>query len=445
MNELLKPNQMIKSGVGQPCKVIKFLGSGGQGEVYQVEWGGREFALKWYYQQNATPDQRELLRRLVSEGKPSEKFLWPEDLAFADHVPGYGYIMRLRPPEYKSLNDLVAGKIQPTYIALITAALELVKAFRSLHIKGLAYRDISFGNAFFNPVTGDVLICDNDNVATNRIANPCGVLGTPDFMAPEIVRGEAQPTNKTDLHSLSVLLFYIFCMGHPLMGKKVSKIRCWDAPARTKIFGEEPVFIFDPNDRSNEALDKSHDPTGETGGWALVYWQMYPKLLRDTFLKSFTVGLRDPDCRVTELEWSNALAALRDAVFKCVCSTPNFYDSETAKNPGGSQALCWHCKQPLKYPFRIRIGKSVVMLNADSKLYLHHMADGHDYDFSTPVAEVTRHPSDPNIWGLKNISGTKWVVTLPNGTLKDVEPGRSAPLASNTKIAFGKVDGEIRY
>ena len=85
------------------------------------------------------------------------------------------------------------------------------------------------------------------------------------------------------------------------------------------------------------------------------------------------------------------------------------------------------------------------MLNADSKLYLHHMADGHDYDFSTPVAEVTRHPSDPNLWGLKNISGTKWVVTLPNGTLKDVEPGRSAPLASNTKIAFGKVDGEIRY
>lgn len=98
MNELLKPNQMIKSGVGQPCKVIKFLGSGGQGEVYHVEWGGHDFALKWYYEQNATPDQRELLLRLVSEGKPSDKFLWPEDLAFADRVPGYGYIMRLRPP-----------------------------------------------------------------------------------------------------------------------------------------------------------------------------------------------------------------------------------------------------------------------------------------------------------------------------------------------------------
>ncbi len=445
MNELLSPNQVVKSGTGQPCKVIKFLGSGGQGEVYKVDWGGSEFALKWYYQQNATPEQREMLQRLVSEGKPNDKFLWPEDLAFADQVPGFGYIMRLRPPEYKSLNDLVAGKIQPTYIALIVAALELVKAFRSLHIKGLAYRDISFGNAFFNPATGDVLICDNDNVATNRTTKPCGVLGTPDFMAPEIVRGEVQPTNKTDLHSLSVLLFYIFCFGHPLMGRKVSNIRCWDTPARTRIFGTEPVFIFDPGDRSNEALDKQRDPTGEAGGWALVYWQLYPKFLRDTFTKSFTVGLRDPDRRVTELEWLNTLAALRDAVFKCVCGSPNFYDPEVAKTPGAHPALCWHCKKAVKHPFRIRIGKALVMLNADSMLYPHHMADARDYDFSTPVAQVTRHPTDPNIWGLKNLSGAKWVVTLPNGKLKDVEPGRSVPLAENTRIAFGRADGEIRY
>ena len=85
------------------------------------------------------------------------------------------------------------------------------------------------------------------------------------------------------------------------------------------------------------------------------------------------------------------------------------------------------------------------MLNADSMLYPHHMADARDYDFSTPVAQVTRHPTDPNIWGLKNLSGAKWVVTLPNGKLKDVEPGRSVPLAENTRIAFGRADGEIRY
>jgi hypothetical protein len=32
---------------------------------------------------------------------------------------------------------------------------------------GYSYRDISFGNLFFDPDTGDVLICDNDNVSAN--------------------------------------------------------------------------------------------------------------------------------------------------------------------------------------------------------------------------------------------------------------------------------------
>jgi hypothetical protein len=85
------------------------------------------------------------------------------------------------------------------------------------------------------------------------------------------------------------------------------------------------------------------------------------------------------------------------------------------------------------------------MLAADSKLYPHHMADGRAYDFSQPVAEVVRHPTDPNAWGLKNLSGNKWVATLANGALRDVEPGRSAPLVTNTKINFGKAEGEIRY
>jgi serine/threonine protein kinase len=444
MNELLHPGQVVQSRSGEPCTVIKFLGGGGQGEVYRAQWGGGEFALKWYYEQSSTPDQRAALEVLINEGKPSEKFLWPEDLAQATGVPGFGYIMRLRPPEYKSLNDLVSGKIQPTFLALITAGLELTKAFRSLHNKGLCYRDISFGNAFFDPDTGDVLVCDNDNVATNRTAKG-GVLGTPDFMASEIVRMEALPSNKTDLYSLAVLLFYIFCVGHPLVGKKVLNIRSWDGPARELLFGKEPVFIFDPNDDSNAAVDKAHDPTGEAGGTALTYWQIYPQILRNTFMKAFTTGLRDPDARVTELEWQETLVALRDSLFRCACGTPNFYDLEAVKSSGGRPANCWSCGKEPKLPFRMRMGKAIVMLNADSKLYPHHMGDGRAFDFTKPVAEVVRHPTDPNLWGLKNLAGEKWVVTFPNGTVKDVESSRSVPLAANTKISFGKIEAEIRY
>lgn len=211
------------------------------------------------------------------------------------------------------------------------------------------------------------------------------------------------------------------------------------------MFGKEPVFIFDPNNNSNTAVDMADDPTGETGGNALVYWKLYPEIVRNTFTKAFTVGLRDPDARVTPLEWQETLVAMRDSLFRCGCGTPNFYDLQAMKASGGRPGKCWSCSAEPRLPFRIRLGNSIVMLNADSKLYPHHMADGRAYDYSQPVAEVVRHPTDPNAWGLKNLSGDKWVATLADGTLRDVEPGRSARLVTNTKINFGRVEGEIRY
>jgi len=57
---------------------------------------------------------------------------------------------------------------------------------------------------------------------------------------------------------------------------------------------------------------------------------------------------------------------------------------------------------------------------------------------------VTQHPTEPSIWGLKNLSGEKWVTTAASGAIKDVEPGRSVTLAVGTKVNFGKTEGEIR-
>jgi len=454
MSELLKPGQVVQSQSGQPCRVEKLLGSGGQGEAYKVNWAGGSYALKWYYPESATPDQRAILEKLLGGGlyrQPSAAFLWPLDIACSPGVPGFGYIMRLREPRFKSLLDLMTNRIDPTFRTLATVGLALADSFYLLHMQGLCYRDISFGNAFFDPKTGEILICDNDNVAENR-SGKGGILGTPDFMAPEIVRGDAPPSRETDWFSLAVLLFYIFCISHPLKGRKVLSIRSWDSPAREKMFGTEPVFIFDRNNLSNEAVDKSEDPLMEAGHWARVYWRIFPEFLRRAFTKAFTDGIRDPEHgRVPEGVWRDVLSSLRDSIYYCpFCSTDgteNFYDADAVKASGGEPANCWKCKRELRLPFRIRIGNAIVMLTHQGKLYAHHLDNARtkDYDFTRPAAEVVRHPTDPNIWGLKNCTSDKWVATTPDGKVKDVEPGRSVPLATNTKVNFGKVEGEIRY
>jgi len=445
MSTLLAPGKVLRSGSGKATTIIRALGAGSQGEVYLANWGDAgQFAVKWYYPQSATSEQRDALRLLIKDTAPSANFLWPLDLADDPGSSSFGYIMPVREARYRGLHEYVAGRVVVNSSTLINIGLEMTKAYHDLHVKGLCYCDISFGNAFFDANSGDVLICDNDNVRVNRSAVG-GVLGTPDFIAPEIVLGEARPSNLTDLYSLGVLLFYLFHLGHPLMGKKVLKIHCWDIAARNLLFGKDPVFIFDPTNKSNAAEELDVDPTGEAGGMALKHWNLYPAAFRNTFLKAFAEGLKDPDRRVTEREWLEALSGLRNGMFRCSCGSANFYDAEALQSSGAYAKRCWKCGREPKLPFRIRIGRSIVMLNADATLTPHHIGNGEAFDFSTAIAEVVRHPTDPNLWGLKNLSDDKWVVTLPNGSLRDVETGRSAPLVTGTKINFGPVEGEIRY
>jgi serine/threonine protein kinase len=359
------------------------------------------------------------------------------ELTSAGGVQGFGYIMPLRESRYKGIVDMMKRRVEPTFRALATSGLELSHSYLQLHSKGLCYRDISFGNVFFDPITGATAICDNDNVAVDGKAGG-GVLGTPRFMAPEVVRGDALPSTQTDLFSLAVLLFYMLLVHHPLEGKKESSIKCFDLPAMTKLYGTEPVFIFDPNDRSNEPVAGFHDN-------ALAFWPIYPQFLRDVFTRAFTQGIRDPrNGRVRESEWRALMVRLRDSILYCRCGSENFYDPAALQASGGKLPVCWSCGKELQLPWRIRVGKSVVMLNHDTQLFPHHVDDQRMYDFSKPLAAMTQHPTNPNIWGLKNISGEKWVSKAADGNVKDVEPGRSVTLAVGTKILFGKAEGEIR-
>jgi hypothetical protein len=97
----------------------------------------------------------------------------------------------------------------------------------------------------------------------------------------------------------------------------------------------------------------------------------------------------------------------------------------------------------LPLPPRIRVGRSVVVLNHDTRLFPHHVDDQRLYDFSRPVAAVSRHPQNPALWGLQNVSTEKWVISAADG-VKDVAPGRNVTLAPGIRINFGRAEGEVR-
>jgi DNA-binding helix-hairpin-helix protein with protein kinase domain len=418
---------------GIRCRVSGWIGSGGEGEVYEVVLDdGRDatqpYALKWYHPHTATSDRRARLSTLVQRGNPDRRFLWPIDLAVGGNGT-FGYVMQLRQQRYRSIVDVLTRRSRWSGRAIATAGYELADAFRQLHAQGLCYRDISFGNVFLDPSSGDILVCDNDNVGVD--GSEGAILGTLRFMAPEIITGagQVQPSAKTDLFSLAVLLFYL-CIGHhPLEGALELDYEALDTKAMMELFGAKATFVFDPANRANAPVPGHHDR-------ALRMWEIVPSFLRDRFTEAFTAGLWDPNARVVESFWKRTMVTLRDAVVDCPhCGSENFSES-------GAPVTCWACGRMVTPNFVLRVGNQQVILNRSTQLFGHHLGRA-PFDFSAPLAEVASHPADDALLGLRNLGRDAWVAVAADGEQHDVLPGRSIRLVPGLRIEFGSVAGVV--
>ncbi len=431
----------LTSEFGKKYRVHKMIGSGGQGEVYEVSTGNERYALKWYFKPSATVQQKQILEKLIENGSPTKNekkdiFLWPQDLVYSANDLSFGYIMDLRERQFKGIVDLMKGRANPSFSALIRACFNLSKGFNKLHEQGFQYRDISFGNAFFDPKTGDVKICDNDNVTPNGYEEG-GVKGTPRFMAPEIVRGESKPSRNTDRFSLAVLLFYMMMVSHPLDGAQEAKIKCMDPVAMERLYGRNPIFIFDPNNDLNRPVPGYHEN-------AIIYWNIFPQSIKDLFIQSFTIGLNTPAKRVTEIQWMNALAKLEVGIMVCpYCGAKNFFDETKRKN----EHVCWNrkCGRQIPVGSQLIIGKGsrevCIPINSETKLYSHQV--NADFDIETVVGQVVINPKNSSQWGLRNLSNNNWNYNKPDGTQIVVDKGRAAVIRKNVKIDFGNEEGRF--
>ena len=403
------------------------LGSGTQGEVWEATLDGRSVAVKVYHPSNATKPQRELVERLIAKGSPARHFLWPSELVKDGKSGAFGYVMELREPRFRSLDDFMARRVTASFHALLTACRQLADGFLQLHAKGLCYRDISFGNVFVDPETGDVRICDNDNIDISG-AETGGVLGTPRFMAPEVVRREARPSDETDRYSLAVLMFYLLFGGHPLDGKREAAIKCMDIPALEKLYGREPVYIWDPKNDSNRPVPDLHrNPT--------IFRPLYPKFLLDLFERSFTEGLLLPKKRVRESEWRKAMTQALDSVHRCACEAENFHESVN-----GPARTCWSCRRALGTPPRLQLRGNEVVLYKGKRLFAYHLETSSDESI---VGEVVTNPSVPSMYGIRNCTDGNWSFTSATGEVSTVPPGRAAPIVRGNQINFGSAIGEV--
>ena len=434
MSGMLAEGTTLRTASGDEVTVSGFIGAGGQGEVYRVRHRGSAKALKWYYAQSATPEQRAIVEDLVARRFGDDRFLWPQALVAGDRG-GFGYLMRMRPAEYVGLSAHFRREVAVTQRELLSACVHLVEAYRTLHSQGIAYRDISQGNVFFDPATGNVLVCDNDNAVIE--GKDAGIAGTVDFMAPELVRGDrgATPRTQTDIHSLAVLLFEMLTTQHPLKGALEYRIDCINDQAKAQLFGTDPVFVFDPADARNRPVKGEQDDVQAA-------WDAIPGPLRRLFTKAFTEGLHQPERRVRETQWRDALSRARDMIAYCQrCDRQNIIDRDQAR-----KQPCWSCREIMAVPPALEItpagapASRAVLLARDARIFAHHLVPDparHDFTAAAAVAAVTGHPRVPRRYGLKNLTAGHWDVNRSDGSPAQVPPGRSIDLADGLQLQIG--------
>ncbi len=419
-------------GLAEPVRILRGLGSGSQGQVMEVEVAGERLALKWYFPAciGRDPHLERRLGEAIRATAPSSSFLWPIALLrptsatqaqLRTRSGGFGYLMGLRPPQFAGAVEHVAGRLELSLRSVLLACLHLADAFHALHSKGLCYKDISLGNLFLQPASGQILICDNDNVDVDG-RDQGSVLGTPGFMAPEILLGRARPGASSDLHALAVLIFRLLTRHDPFRGELELAIRCLDEPARRRLYGEDPVFIFDP-------LDHRNRPDPEHHAAALLTWPIYPAELQEVFVQSFGPGLKDPGRRALTGQWQQALARSLDRRQLCPgCGQENFRSGELgAPN-------CWHCGAPLPPPHVLQMPQGEVVAAAGTTLHRHHFDPLHPPQGDAPLAELVPHPSDAGILGLRNLTSSVWQAVLNQGETVEIGPGRSVNVAALAQV-----------
>ena len=205
----------------------------------------------------------------------------------------------------------------------------LARAVRRMHMAGLSHSDLGYKNCLIDPTTGQACLIDIDGLVVPG-KHPPTVVGTPDFIAPEVVatshldKTDPQrilPNRTTDLHALAVLIYMYLLYRHPLRGDKIHDPN--DSQRDEELsMGKAALFVEHPTDPSNRIktanLRPSELPWKDTE--KIPYTITGPYISR-LFERAFIDGLHQPHLRPTADEWEHALVKTVDLLQPCANPT----------------------------------------------------------------------------------------------------------------------------
>jgi serine/threonine protein kinase len=209
--------------------VISELGRGATGKVYLCDdpFAKRKVAIKLIYPEALKSSEDGALYKsmFLNEAGLAGKLNHPHIVQIYDAVVEgeYSYIV-MEYVEGGTLEKFCTPEslLEPREVAEIM--FKCARALAFAQTLGLTHRDIKPGNILHADGT-DIKIADF-GAAINRISDRTVItnVGSPAYMAPELVTGTAQASHLTDIYALGVVMYYLLTARLPFAGANTMSV-----------------------------------------------------------------------------------------------------------------------------------------------------------------------------------------------------------------------------
>ncbi|ONK55303.1 uncharacterized protein A4U43_UnF5270 [Asparagus officinalis] len=203
------------------------IGAGSFGTVYRAEWHHSDVAVKVLADQDFGEDQ---LKEFLREVSIMKRVRHPNVVLFMGAVtkrPHLSIVTEYLPRGslYRLINRASSGELWDKRRRL-RMALDVAKGINYLHCLNppVVHWDLKSPNLLVDK-NWSVKVCDFglSRFKANTFISSKSVAGTPEWMAPEFLRGE--PTNeKSDVYSFGVILWELLTMQQPWSGLSPAQV-----------------------------------------------------------------------------------------------------------------------------------------------------------------------------------------------------------------------------
>ncbi|CAM3228604.1 serine/threonine-protein kinase [Corallococcus soli] len=205
------------------------IGEGGMGLVYRAVHPliGKQAAIKILRLEIVSPQQ---VQRLLVEARAVNAIQHPgiiDIFGFGSLPDGRHYIV-MELLQGRALSDFAHAEQRMNLESVIWVMDQMLAALGAAHEAGVVHRDLKPENVFIVEaprIPTSVKLVDFGiakllESRDNPLTTDGYVIGTPNFMAPEQIRGDAV-SPATDLYALGLMLFQLLTGERPFQGKSI--------------------------------------------------------------------------------------------------------------------------------------------------------------------------------------------------------------------------------